>query len=516
MKKNLRSKILLCVLAGGVLAANTALAKEFNASVLGAEDVGNAYDEIKSNTGNNYTYTFTEDSIIKINGDKYGIAIGEDAISTVDTDSITIAGANLDIDIVNEQLTSDANGYGISIGAGQQNKIIDMSNNNGYINVSTESGGTYANSYGVVFLGDATSKSNKIDIGDSFMNLSASNNANGKATAAGINIIAGTSQTITMGDGQITANAVSENDGAEAFGICDNSNNSNIQIGDVSMNISAEGNTSPRYAINSIGIMKYGTGFVQAGDGDIIVTSKLNGDGDSAQAQGIEAREGTVEKDAGNITVKATAVGSCIEAFAYGIYARDGAEVTKKENGNITVVAQGKDALAARGVFVNSGIINVDIADVTTQAIGGSTENGNYIESIGLVGWNDGEINYAGGSITATADNDNANVAAVQAQNEAVINVNQGTENKVVINGDVKNYHDGIINLNLNTADSVLTGEIYDDSDKGTTLTLANGAKWNNTDASNVTNVSMNGGIINQNTDGDIDIENYSGNGEID
>lgn len=101
MKKNLRSKILLCVLAGGVLAANTALAKEFNASVLGAEDVGNAYDEIKSNTGNNYTYTFTEDSIIKINGDKYGIAIGEDAISTVDTDSITIAGANLDIDIVN-------------------------------------------------------------------------------------------------------------------------------------------------------------------------------------------------------------------------------------------------------------------------------------------------------------------------------------------------------------------------------------------------------------------------------
>lgn len=515
MKKNLRSKILLCVLAGSVLAANTALAKEFNASVLGAEDVGNAYDEIKSNTGNNYTYTFTEDSIIKINGDKYGIAIGEDAISTVDTDSITIAGANLDIDIVNEQLTSDANGYGISIGAGQQNKIIDMSNNNGYINVSTESGGTYANSYGVVFLGDATSKSNKIDIGDSFMNLSASNNANGKATAAGINIIAGTSQTITMGDGQITANAVSENDGAEAFGICDNSNNSNIQIGDVSMNISAEGNTSPRYAINSIGIMKYGTGFVQAGDGDIIVTSKLNGDGDSAQAQGIEAREGTVEKDAGNITVKATAVGSCIEAFAYGIYARDGAEVTKKENGNITVVAQGKDALAARGVFVNSGIINVDIADVTTQAIGGSTENGNYIESIGLVGWNDGEINYAGGSITATADNDNANVAAVQAQNEAVINVNQGTENKVVINGDVKNYHDGIINLNLNTADSVLTGEIYDDSDKGTTLTLANGAKWNNTDASNVTNVSMNGGIINQNTDGDIDIENYSGNGEI-
>lgn len=513
MRKNLRSKILLCVLAGGVLAANTAFAAEYNTPILGGEDADNTYNSIKTNTGNNYTYTFTEDSVIKISGDEYGIAIGTNAINT---DSITVAGANLNIDIVNEQLTTDANGYGISIGAGQQNKIIDMSGNYGYINVTTESGGDEANSYGAVFLDGVTANSNRIDIGDSFVNLSAYNNADGKATSAGIYITSsGNSHTVTMGDGQITANAVSENDGAEAFGIRDNSNNSNIQIGDVSMNISAEGNTSPRYAINSIGIMKYGTGFVKAGDGDIIVTSKLNGDGDSAQAQGIEAREGTVEKDAGNITVKATAVGSCIEAFAYGIYARDGAEVTKKENGNITVVAQGKDALAARGVFVNSGIINVDIADVTTQAIGGSTENGNYIESIGLVGWNDGEINYAGGSITATADNNDAYVAAIHAKDDVVINVNQGTENKVVINGDVNNRGNGLINLTLNTESSAINGAIDDNSANGTNLMLANGAEWNNTDASNVTNVSMNGGIINQNTDEDIDIENYSGNGEI-
>lgn len=391
-----------------------------------------------------------------------------------------------------------------------------MSNNNGYINVSTESGGDEARSYGVVFLDGATSNSNKIDIGDSFMNLSAYNNANGKATAAGIYLtFSGNSHIVTMGDGHIVANAVSENDGAEAFGICDYSNNSNIQIGDVSMNISAEGNSSPSYSINSIGIMKYGTGFVKAGDGDMIVMSKLNGNGDSVYAHGIEASEGIVEKDAGNITVKAIAVGNCYEVLAYGIYAHDGAEVTKKENGNITVVAQGKDALAVRGVFVNSGIINVDIADVTTQAIGGSTENGNFIESIGLLGWNDGEINYAGGSITTTADNNDAYVAAIHAQDDVVINVNQGTENKVVINGDVNNRGNGLINLTLNTESSAINGAIDDNSANGTNLMLANGAEWNNTDASNVTNVSMNGGIINQNTDEDIDIENYSGNGEI-
>mgnify|MGYP000771666701 CR=1 FL=1 len=348
------------------------------------------------------------------------------------------------------------------------------------------------------------------------MNLSAYNNANGKATAAGIYLtFSGNSHIVTMGDGHIVANAVSENDGAEAFGICDYSNNSNIQIGDVSMNISAEGNSSPSYSINSIGIMKYGTGFVKAGDGDMIVMSKLNGNGDSVYAHGIEASEGIVEKDAGNITVKAIAVGNCYEVLAYGIYAHDGAEVTKKENGNITVVAQGKDALAVRGVFVNSGIINVDIADVTTQAIGGSTENGNFIESIGLLGWNDGEINYAGGSITTTADNNDAYVAAIHAQDDVVINVNQGTENKVVINGDVNNRGNGLINLTLNTESSAINGAIDDNSANGTNLMLANGAEWNNTDASNVTNVSMNGGIINQNTDEDIDIENYSGNGEI-
>ena len=427
MKKNLRSKILLCVLAGGVLAANTALAAEYTEyteAILGAEDTGNIYSSIKSNTGNNYTYTFTEDSVIKINGDKYGIAIGEaNTYNTVNTDSITVAGANLNIDIVNEQLTTDANGYGISIGAGQQNKIIDMSNNNGYINVSTESGGTYANSYGAVLLNGAGSSNNEIHIGDTVMDLYANNNANGRATAAGIYIIAGTSQTITMGDGQIKAKAVSENNGAEAFGIIDNTNNGNIQIGDVSMNISAEGNNSPSWAIGSVGIMKFYTGFVKAGDGDMIVTAKLSGAGDVVYANGIQAYQGTVEKGAGDIIVKAIATENSNAASVQGIFAENGAEVTKG-NGNITVVAQGKDALAARGVFVNSGIINVDIADVTTQAIGGSTENGNYIESIGLVGWNDGEINYAGGSITATADNNDAYVAAIHAKDDVVINVN--------------------------------------------------------------------------------------------
>lgn len=506
---------MLCVLAGGVLAANTALAAEYTEyteAILGAEDVGNAYDEIKSNTGNNYTYTFTEDSVIKISGGEYGIAIGED--NTVNTDSITITGTNINIDIVNEQLNTTADGYGISVGAGKDDKTIDMSKNDGIIRVSTiSSTNSRATSRGAVLHDSGSNKNNTIHIGNAVMELSAYNNAAGNASIAGIYITAGTEHTITMGDGQITGKAVSENGLAEAWGVYDGGTDTNVKLENVPIDILAEGNAD---FIVASGIEKYNAGNVEVGDGDIIVTSKLNGDGDSAQAQGIEAGGGTVEKDAGNIAAEAIAIGNSYEAFAYGIYAHGGAEVTKKENGNITVVAQGKDNLVSRGVFVSGGTINIGIANIETQTIGGTIRTSDdYIESIGLIGWDYGEVNYAGGSITATADNNDAYVAAIHAQDDVVINVNQGTENKVVINGDVNNRGNGLINLTLNTESSAINGAIDDNSANGTNLMLANGAEWNNTDASNVTNVSMNGGIINQNTDEDIDIENYSGNGEI-
>jgi len=58
MKKNLRSKILLCVLAGGVLAANTALAaKVYTETISGAND--NYGTKIKTDESNGiYKYNF--------------------------------------------------------------------------------------------------------------------------------------------------------------------------------------------------------------------------------------------------------------------------------------------------------------------------------------------------------------------------------------------------------------------------------------------------------------------------
>ena len=108
-----------------------------------------------------------------------------------------------------------------------------------------------------------------------------------------------------------------------------------------------------------------------------------------------------------------------------------------------------------------------------------------------------------------------AYVAAIDVLGDAVINVNQGTENKVVINGNINNYNNGIINLNLNTQSSAINGAIVDRSTKGINLTLADGAEWNNTGASNVKSVIMNQGIINQSIDEGITINNYSGTGDI-
>ena len=106
---------------------------------------------------------------------------------------------------------------------------------------------------------------------------------------------------------------------------------------------------------------------------------------------------------------------------------------------------------------------------------------------------------------------------AILSQNTSAVNVNKGTTNDVVINGDILTFGNSTVNLNLNTINSEINGAIYKESTNGTNLMLATGAEWNvgSNYNSSITNLDMNGGIINQNTSKYIDIENYSGSGEI-
>lgn len=286
-----------------------------------------------------------------------------------------------------------------------------------------------------------------------------------------------------MGDGsiQVTANSVSEDlsgldfvsaSGVAAYG------NTEIETGDVAVIVMATGNENIAEIIAN-GITAEEGGVINTGYGDISVHA-INNEGQPAYANGVFTFDGQVDK----------------------------------AGGDITAVAQGKDELEARGVYADGGIINVGIADVTAQTIGGSAKNGKNVKAIGIYGVYNSKINFAGGSITATADNDDAYVSAITAYDDSVINVNQGTANSVVINGDVINGGDGAINLNLNTADSVLTGSIEDE--KGT-LNLANGARWVATGYSEVNELTMNQGNIYVDTPfwADVSITKYSGTGNI-
>ena len=481
MRKNLRSKILLCVLAGGVLAANTALAAEYNVPFFGSNDDQGIYDDIRTHEGKEYIYDVADNAVLNVSangvtGDysknAYGIIIvlgtNTDWTNAENTDKITV------LDSLDINVTGNDGNYaaGIAIqGGGISNKTIDRSKG-GTITVN-EIDSISANADGVVLKGN----NNKILIGNSNLDISATAEI---SDVAGLKV-EGNSNEIVMGNGYIKATA----------------------------NTIADENTN--YAkVYSAGITAWDTSKVITENVDIEVLATGNEFTSESFVNGIDAEYGksTVVTGNGDVIAKAINTGDS-SSYANAIYSADGATVTRG-NGKIEAVAQSEGALAARGILANSGIVNVGLSDVKAETIGGDDSS----ESIGLCGWSDGEINFAGGSITAVADNEDVYVAAICAYDDSVINVNKETNNKVVINGNIDTYGDGAVNLNLNTADSVLTGSIEDENG---TLNLANGAKWTATGISEVNELTMNQGNIYVDTPfwADIKILKYSGTGNI-
>lgn len=478
MKKNLRSKILLCVLAGCVLAANTALAAEYTEYTESISSGNENYStEIKSSDANgNYTYNFGQEAKLVINNESRGISLDYNENSTANK---IIINDKLDISVTNKNNANATHGIYLQ---GNGDKEIDRSNG-GNINVLVDGSelNAFAMGSGVFLTALSDSDNNVIKIGNAEIDVQVLNAKYG-VEAYGLNSRGtGDNNKIIMGNGSIniTANSVSEDssglDSVAASGIAAY-NNTEIETGNVAIVVTATGNENIKEIIAN-GIAADGGGIIDTGYGDVIVNA-INVEGKPVYANGVFTFDGQVDKD----------------------------------GGRITVTAQGEGELEARAVYADGGIIKLGVAEVTSQAIGGS---GNNIKSIGIYGLYNSKINFAGGSITAIADNEDAYVAAISAEDDSVINVNQGTNNKVVINGNVDNYGDGIINLNLNTADSVLTGSIEDENG---TLNLENDASWIATGYSEVNKLTMNQGNICVDTPsniGDITINEYSGVGNI-
>lgn len=449
MRKNLRSKILLCVLAGGVLAANTALAAEYTETISGDNDSYGT--NIKTDESNGiYKYNFGENDELNVNNENFAIFINEN--NKNDVNEIVI---NTPLDIYLTNNTQTGGTYGIYIddntGADISGKVIDRSGG-GIIKVVSD----------------------KREL-----------NENSGTIVRGVGVLSGNNNIVKIGNATVIVDAVyDENFFADASGLyAQNTDNEIIMDG-----------------------------------GSIEVTADVNDGTNSARATGVSALSGS-KIIIGNTDITATAF-SNNEAYADGIYVYKAANI-KHENGKIEAVAQGANVLMARGLTLDTdgATANLGIVDISAKTIGGSNAN-----SFGVWTINESTANIAGGSITAKAynsdgisENKDAYVAAILSEDTSAINVNHGTTNDVVINGDILTFDNSTVNLNLNTINSEINGAIYKGSTNGTNLTLANGAEWNvgGNYNSNITNLDMNGGIINQNTSKYIDIENYSGSGYI-
>lgn len=437
-----------------------------------------SYDSYRTENNGIFTYDFNGDSQLNITTKDTGVNAGV-YIMTDNRNSVNTIKINNELDIILTKEHSKADLSGIIISAGLSDKTIDRSFG-GDIIINSYDDETTGVGTSVIGANISALNNNTILLGNSDITLNATNVKYG-ILLSGLYVTNGTNNKIDMKDGniKITGNIKSDSSNyPEVYGMYASGSENIISTENVSVDIDITGDQNSIMTIASGNLARNG---------------------------------GSIDSEAGDIDVYAINENGQL-VYVYGINADSNGKVGK-DSGNITVTAEGNGILSATGMLANNGIVDVKLADILVQTIGQNKAN----TSIGLWGVSSGVIYYGGGTITATANNEDTNVAAIYAQDNSVINVNQGTENKVVINGDINNSGNGLINLTLNTESSAINGAIVDRSIKGINLTLANGAEWNvgGNYNSSITNLDMNGGIINQNANKDIDIENYSGSGEI-
>ena len=451
-------------------------------AIFGKNDIellgDDSYESYRTENNGVFTYDFGGDSQLNITTKDTGVNAGV-YIMTDNRNSVNTIKINNELDVILTKEHSKATLSGIIISAGLSDKTIDRSFG-GDIIINSYDDETTGVGTSVIGANISALNNNTILLGNSDITLNATNVKYGMLLS-GLYVTNGTNNKIDMKDGniKITGNIKSDSSNyAEAYGMDASGSGNIISTEDVSVDIDITGDQNSIMTIASGNLARNG-GSIDSEAGDIDVYA-INENGQSV--------------------------------YVYGINADSNGKVGK-DSGKITVTAEGNGILSATGMLANNGIVDVKLADILVQTIGQNKTN----TSIGLWGASSGVIYYGGGTITATANNEDTNVAAIYAQDNSVINVNQGTENKVVINGDINNSGNGLINLTLNTESSAINGAIVDRSIKGINLTLANGAEWNvgSNYNSSITNLDMNGGIINQNTSKYIDIENYSGSGDI-
>ena len=323
MKKNLRSKILLCVLAGGVLAANTALAANvYTETISGTDDT--SYSAIKEQNGNDYTYNFNDGDILNLNNVQNGVVITPNS----NVDSITING-KLDINLTGDKANTHTSVSGICADYNTDGKFIDY-RDGGNITLNVESDTAYF-AGGVLLAGT----NDEIKIGDSNISVSLFSNYTDGITAVGIQALyEGTKVETDNININVSTNATNIKDYYnEAVGIY-------IQDGAA---YTANGNTNIKAVSNgygeltAYGVLTFNSSEINLGNADIYAEAVKN-ETSTPYAYGIFAYDNSVVNMAGGkITVKTNERND----EAYSIYTRDNGEVYINQNGGNDVVING-------------------------------------------------------------------------------------------------------------------------------------------------------------------------------
>ncbi|MDO4922145.1 MAG: autotransporter outer membrane beta-barrel domain-containing protein [Phascolarctobacterium sp.] len=486
-----RKEILARAITLGLLLAVPcgAWAAEYNDRISGATD--NYGNDVKTVDGTKYTYDFGGDAVLKmVDARNTGIFISS-------TDQVTnsiIIKNKLDIDI---SYGKGDTGYGIFIGLNHNNALIDRSKGGDIsLKVNNESS---KNSYGATATGILIEANDKdrllfgsgnisIDVTDCMQNKS--------ITASGAGIEIRGSNTEVSGENlgiDIKVKGAVGNESASviARGIFDTAQGENNKVNFDSVNIKVSGESDG--TVFSYGISVEGKESIIniANGGKIEAEAKSTKSGNS---YGIIASAGTVNLGDGSaITAKNTSA----EGLNIGIVA-SGGTVNVGNNSTITAIAEG-DVDVYSVYAYNSSKVNLGVTKIeATNASVGS-------EAMGIYAVSNSVVNLAGGSISGQTGVGEEFVAIESRGAGTQVNVNEDGKNEIAITGTVSALNEGVINVNLTTADSSITGVIDDNSGDSSvdksgkiTLNLSDGATWKVTDDSYATTVNLdNGGNIN-------------------